>query len=910
MIILVDNVIKMYDDPITLYFDYMMYVSNRIRTFEILSTSDKSIQEYLTSLKVNGDYVLGKFGPKTFRYIVWDGKRYGPAFSANNEKIFRNNRCTNLSKSENNGKLRLHRSMPDLRNNNLNSGNNISTRSETFHIVPIFNSTGIERSKFVKLWSVVKEAQNHFKLPHEIGIDPIKDLVRILKSAIKHFPSSEIPCYNNDNDFGWVLNYFLLSEDQANNIMVLFEKLKEDNKAFPIVSVSELISDLQMTVSTIKCSRFLKDSIPISQFSRYCILFKHNIFNSVPGSRKDLVLFWSKAWKEWIDTSDDEKKMKMLGSVSIHRNWADDEEMKLFIESSDGSEEEIDWFGDESFNRSMISPGHDSGLELIKESESEHTFTNEENDENYESLLMNDNVMKNFSQSTINCESDILIENDDVVESIVLSEEDHVIKNNQEIANDFSDKNREADFVPNEVLDDNEMGQSMDNDIMSYVSEDSETVISETLETKKNEQNNDNINDNYNENNENKENKESENDNERTIDSTKLAVEIKEDSFINPKLDSGITSISHDSAILNDENTVVNDGTMIAGNNNDDIDDNAEKVTITNNDKNNNKEINDEAENISLIDLHIDNEILKKPGTLTALLDESSSPSSPSSFGNFSEYDSESLTNSPRLTTILTREDTIPEKIDMFEKLSGNVPKHHKVLHHLLPNDEFSKNSLSDSERDSGISKKNLKHFVKRTDSGVVLELKELIENKPEIIQLKSVKLAKDVAKLEVPKSFKKGRSISEIFSALLDDNMKDLSISAEYKNKIVRPQDLYNRLKVESDKKWEQLSRKTKDKYYGAFLRKYDEAINKPELSNIDIGDILEIVKICIDFGDIQHRIVQYAINIVENQNGGDDSDLSDISSIKSFNGVSSNSMSRDNSLNSLRQKMRGSSP
>lgn len=302
-------------------------------------------------------------------------------------------------------------------------------------------------------------------------------------------------------------------------------------------------------------------------------------------------------------------------------------------------------------------------------------------------------------------------------------------------------------------------------------------------------------------------------------------------------------------------------------------------------------------------DLHFDADKFKEPGALTAVLDVSSTSSS----ACHSENEYEEVLSPAK--SVESRDESIPEKIEMFEKLGGHKPMQ-RHLHHTLSNEE-----ITFDKADGKNVKSILKPVTNRPDNGIVVQLKEFIENKPQLISLKSTE---DFITLETERkpamSIKKGRSISEIFAALLDDNMKDLSISAEYKNKIVRPQDLYNRIKIETDKPWDKLSRRTKERYYGAFLRKYDDTLNRPENCTVDIVDIFEIVKVCVDFDDVKHKIVRYAINIVENkeafvpkQNSDDGESDSDSLGIKNGNerrrcdGITSHELSSARSMNRI---------
>ena len=841
MIVLINDAIQVQNSPQELYYALLAHAAGRMTRFRILSTTATTVEEYLTQIDAKtihsntaGDYIRGRCGPEAFRDMVWNGQRYGPAFSGW-EKYANDVRTGGLH-------MRLH-----VRPSGSFYEPGISTKDDTTTVgifadedrsVPVVlfgssstsasASSSADRMNFAQIWRCVCAAQEHFKLPYEVSVGPVKQLVRVLKSAMKHFP------HVNDKDTlfdeTWVLKYFFMSAEQEQSVRSLLERMRAEHVPFPHVGVLDVIAEFQRGLLKIRTSRFLKDSTPISEFARYCLLVRHGVFAGVLGSRYDLPLFWREVCKDWDNANAEDRKKKMIGAVGVHRSWADDEEFKLFVESSDGSEEE-DLFAerDDDASGSM-------GLELINESEEEPiveettitTKTEMESEMEVQpaaipylepaiqsiqgmysagdgSVVINDDVTQPSSKDTTCFDSDLTAMDDETTnECDDQYEEKAAVVSGTKVLCAIpmkSDKNNAIiDIIegrPNDNINGDGDGDGDDNN---------------------NDNNNDNDNTNDNDN-------EGDDENEGEEYTTPLPVVRNTDS---------------------------------------DADANAGMDT-------------DSLVRINLMDLRLQTELLKRPGALTALLDESSSASSsviPSEYEN----ESESVENSPKLLNRMeSREETIPERIDRFEKLSGHAPKPHRYLHHYASSGDVRKEP-GDSGNGNGntgeILKKGLKHFVKRCDEGVVDELRALIETKPEIISLKSTKEANDHENdvkqpRDLLKTAKRGRSISEIFSALLDDNMKDLSSSAEYKNKIVRPQDLYNRMKVASDKTWEQMSRKTKEKYYGAFVRKYDDSINRPETCNIEMSDILEIVKVCIEFGDVHHRILQYAVNLVEAEEG-----------------------------------------
>lgn len=1012
MIVLLDNVLQAYDDPVLLFFHYMMYVSHDIATFQLLSTKETTIQEYLTSLSVSGDYLAGKFGPRDFRYIIWKNKRFGPAFGANNERF---QDYVNFENDNNTGKYLLsHKAMdrkflvvdnakvgsifglPSLpqKTEPLSSGSStFSDRSFGHNITPMLNASVIETERFLEIWEILSEAKMHFKLPHEIGVDPVRRLIRILRSALKHFP--RLDSEESFKDPYWVCDYFLLTEDQEKSIRHLIDRLRTERIGPPLVAISTLIAEFQQDIVEMKASRFLKDSIPVSEFARYCILVRHSIFSSKAGSRKDLILFWDEVWKEWLNSTDEERSKKMLGCAGVHRSWADDDEMRLFVESREGSEEE-ECFADDSFARSFTGGSQDGGLELIKESESEDTFV-----EGIDMTASSSKIKKlNYVDEPILSDSPPPLDTGstesfsrDIFDSVGAE----LRKNLVVPATSDGTKNELPSELDTEKLEDAKYQKECVNASANAHME--KTANAEIIEpdTKKPDISEDSFEVDGNTKNIEVRQlcatdgkipvaeltpilEQASLANRETVIIGDVSKQIIEDENLyrgeearesptSPPVEAELEEIcprnmplkeerevTVDNGILHtdipgllsevgvpskipeaddDELDSVNEITELGEN----IDETIQHTTFKDFSETSSKfklgesiapvpiELSDEVQTVyndtdagnansptvfGEFDLNTD--LYKQPGALTAVLDVSSSSSS----AGHSDNESEDMVSPAK--SVESRDESIPEKIEMFEKLGGHKPMQ-RHLHHTLSNEEIS------SDKEDGKNVKSiLKPVTNRPDNGIVYQLKEFIENKPELISLKSTE---DFIDSKVgPKSsgaIKKGRSISEIFAALLDDNMKDLSVSAEYRNTIVRPQDLYNRIKIETDKPWEKLSRRTKERYYGAFLRKYDDALNRPENCSMDIVDTFEIVKVCVDFDDVKHKIVKYAIDIVENkemfvqkQNSdeGNESDshgssIRSVNNRKSYDSITSNEfpsaktmnrVSSSRSLNSIR--------
>lgn len=879
-----DDVLYAYSEPSRLASDYALYISRQVKTFQLLSVKDLTIQEYLTSLNYSdNDFLCGKIGPEIFRKFLWNKNKncISPTLRDNLQRFY--------NVTDNNKKIQKHV------NNNLNDDYIIC-------LIPIDNLMN-----FYSLWNILKEIKKHFKLPYEISVEPVKKLSRILKSALKHLPKlSKNQLVSETN---WIFSYFLVNKEQEKNLKNLLDRFKTERINLPIFSIISLIYEFQSEIIKIKTSRFLKDSIPISEFARYCVLIRHSIFSNKSGSRHNLVLFWNEIWNEWENSTDEEKSKKMLDCGNIHRSWADDDELRLFVASSGGSEEETDLnFNDYLINSNTSS--QDSGLELISECEEENENFEVNNNDN------NKNNIDSFNETTI------------VEDSINLTKQSSSNDSDNSINSSIhTNINTTVSSLATEAIDDNEM--MIGDTVFDEISERLGTLEPESSPITKNESVKtiliDDVNDSLNLNdckfssslnNESYTlnglivNDENNSDNRKSLDFIESTIIESDDKInlnnFNPELTILDNDFNEKCDSINklNENFQHNDDFFsndleMEKANQTDIEDNIPDNTEIKSFNGLPKQYDLTGSPISITESYIEKEF-KQPGQLTAILDISSSESSRANSIGFNDIDSK-LESSP------SRSIEIPDKIELYEKLSGTVPKHLKHLHHTQSNEEFS---LKKTDQDEDV-KHILKPVAKRADTGTVLKLKNFIETKPELVSLKEVEKFDNFDKSKnQATSVRKGRSISEIFAALLDDNMKDLCNSAEYRNKVVRPQDLYNRIKIDTDKPWDKLSKRTKEKYYGAFLRKYDNELNRPEKLSLvlDVVDILELVKVCVDFGDVKHNIVKYAIHLVENlddlknSNSEDSSsEFGDTNSIHSIK-LNRNKGGSSRSLNNLR--------
>lgn len=844
MIVLINNIVYSYKDPAVLFYHYMLYLSHGIENFEVLSLTAFTIPEYLTTTSSSGDYITGKLGPSTLQNHLWSGNRYGPAWSSFTKwKV---------------------------------PSNDLSNKST---LIPLKSMANEEYTVLQKKWTTLLKAEKHFKLPSDIS-SATKNIIKTLRSAIDHSPKVSVGMKGYKY---WVLEHVIYNEEQKKVICQLIDDLDQRGLMFPFVSVCNILREFEDQIMCLKTSRFLKDSIPVSEFARYCLLVKGQIFKTTLGSKRDLNKFWKVAWNDWECMDENERKKKVVG-VSV-KSWADDDEMRLFIESE---EEDIGWDGSGNWNI------WGRQLEQIEEDIEEEEIEEEiEEEEKKEEILGNEEE----KAETIPDEKGEYIPE--------VKEKEQKEPDLDEIAgNDACDSEKEINTPINEEsTSEISMEKSMllpqDEDDMTVVEEDINGTISFAFKkgsydvfegtTEEEVNTEEGLQAGSNEN---------------------IAVEFMDIPKVEePELISGkivaTTSEPISKQTTSDENKKFQHI----------LDSNIDGVSNIN--ENSTKNLNGDFALDDAISLPFqimtaitppllsEDMDLMRPGTLTALLD------SPSSCGS-SRIDDEDYISSSSSIPYQSQPHhyqqqqplSLPEKIDKFEKLSGNITRRNFTIKR-VPNQSVQASPTYSSdyelEQESELTspeprnntvnkvKKVLRPFVKRAGPGVVDELKKLVELRPQIAipmtpsnSLNSLQKMKNSLSSEssdiTPKSYipspklkartesvRSHRSISSIFAALLDDNMRDLANSAEYRNKVVHPEDLYNRIKISTDKPWNMLSGKTKEKYYGAFLRRYETQIDNPHNCAPEVEDVVELVKVCTDFEDWKRGIVKYAIQLVE---------------------------------------------
>lgn len=717
MIVLVGDVLEAVDDPGDVF--ALMAGALVIGSgFSVVSWSHETVGEYLASLGIaKGDYLAGKVGPGALRKVVWRGQRLGPAWALNTERWWGR-------RAEKGVKSHHHSEVVDNRVFGYQTPAFVSVLGMC-GVLEGSESHGVGNGrKLYRTWTTMTDIRQHFKFPRELAVVPFKRIKRTLKTALKHGRPLGRTFVPLSNPY-WVFNHLFLGEHQREQLKTLIDALEVATIVFPFESVVDIIADFERTLLTLRASRFLKDSFPTSDFARYCLLVKNHVFATIPRSQRDLNVFWQEVCLLWEGLTPEERNRKMLNSLGAIRSWADDEEMRLFIGSSESDEEIVEW---------------DAGC---VEGDS---VSGESDEEAEEDQVSEEGTAWNTWNST------------DHLKRICEVEDEAACEGNSTIG-----------------------------------ARDETTLASQATDEE-------------------------------------LPCDAYDDMTSTPV-------------------TTPNAGTEACSTSGPEI---IQCETVPH-------ELPNNVEK-DIIAITID---FNKPGALTALLDSPSSCGS--SARDFSDDEFQLRPHTPR------RGLSLPEKIDKFEKLSGNVGRHFTINRRThspvesscgesfeLEHEEMEE-VRSTKKREVNKLKTTLKPVMQRATSSAVCELKQLVELRP---PSPDPGVGNSSGREEGTRGRSTKRSISSIFAALLDDNMRDLATSAEYRHKIVRPQDLYNRIKISSDKPWEVLSRKTKERYYQAFLRRYEGIVECLEEARVD--DIVEIVRVCGAFGDWRRPIVRYAVELV----------------------------------------------
>ncbi|GME77049.1 unnamed protein product [[Candida] boidinii] len=101
-----------------------------------------------------------------------------------------------------------------------------------------------------------------------------------------------------------------------------------------------------------------------------------------------------------------------------------------------------------------------------------------------------------------------------------------------------------------------------------------------------------------------------------------------------------------------------------------------------------------------------------------------------------------------------------------------------------------------------------------------------------------------------------KFKSLKQRMGDLLDVRLADLSHLSEFRDNIVKPNDLYERF-MENDKQWVDLTPRDRQPYYEAFKRKYINIIDDFDNDAYDDTLVEDVANVCYEFGDKNLDIV-----------------------------------------------------
>lgn len=112
-----------------------------------------------------------------------------------------------------------------------------------------------------------------------------------------------------------------------------------------------------------------------------------------------------------------------------------------------------------------------------------------------------------------------------------------------------------------------------------------------------------------------------------------------------------------------------------------------------------------------------------------------------------------------------------------------------------------------------------------------------------------------------------KFKSLKQRMGDLLDVRLADLSHLSEFRDNIVKPNDLYERF-MENDKQWVDLTPRDRQPYYEAFKRKYINIIDDFDNDAYDDTLVEDVANICYEFGDKNLDIVTSCLALSSNTN------------------------------------------
>ncbi|VEU19733.1 DEKNAAC100375 [Brettanomyces naardenensis] len=351
MIVCIDGLVYKITNPLRLVYYVVSWMLGRLEALYFISYLDKDYFAYLTGLQLRGDYLTGDIGPIMLRNSTY--KKLGPAFHACSKRAIS---CTSRALSSLSANGELQPTTADKRRRTITSDlsdgiflwkNIILPQWQPEH----FNST-MEMTSFDDgdaLVSVLREANEHFELPSECTTEPTKQLFKFLRKSLRagrrdkvlsrlflrrKIPDVSLNMNGNVYDSEWYQSHFIFTDEERQLLTKLLEEIRKDNILLPESVFKNMYRDYRDKLVHSKeteTKRLLKRASPLTDFSRFCILSRDRIFKMFPKTKKNFVLFWTVATRQWQSLLPIDNARRSFIACKPYQPYADTEELRRFL---------------------------------------------------------------------------------------------------------------------------------------------------------------------------------------------------------------------------------------------------------------------------------------------------------------------------------------------------------------------------------------------------------------------------------------------------------------------------------------------------------------------------------------------------------------------------------------------------
>ncbi|QPG76607.1 hypothetical protein FOA43_003999 [Brettanomyces nanus] len=900
------------------------WILGKLEALYFITYLDSDYFAYLTGLELKGDYLTGDLGPVMLRCSSY--KKLGPAFQASSrrsvpcpfDKTYKSLFCVELAQ-------------PGCRSSSTRS---LSERPRSSIWSAIFTSQPTEfisdAAKVTKnsnsddLLPTLREAKNHFDLPSECTTVPAKRILKALKKSLrtgrrKKFlsgilitkkppqspelsealepsvePRGEGPTVYDEE---WYRSHFIFSPTEEHQLTKILNDIRKNKIPLPENMYTEMYREYLNNIShsrDLETKRFLTKASPLTDFSRFCILYKEKIFDQFPKTKKSLVLFWTIATRQWQSLSLTERSRRNFISCKPYQPYADSEELKRFLmyssEDSDGCDIDstlVDMSFDLNIKAAKLETGDDSSRQPLvnitnssgKSKRNHKEISNSKECKNEENDIAKSNVSKEEVKQNINDAKSAENEHIDNSKNTNNDGAGSSCHEGEESTKGTNDDDSERDYKPNfETCTGEDTRIHPDSPKLEVIT--SGMIYEE--EIKDEESSNDNSSSISGNAEKAKSSSHDETSNFSVI--TPIKTEIVQvtsssggDTTLNENLEyvlgeSGISCLPKDSAFAD-----VPEFTESSP-----IQHNTSRSTI------NGLTFDDSSRDINRTYINLRNNLVdvnKGEDDLRSIITGRSEHDEDDTFGSkivkslplvrlkrfFAPLHHQVQSVDADVKELLLEADkatSVPEKVNKYEKIIGIQPGRNGSMGSYFgwasagEACEGNGSTLGKHRKQSHPRRQRSLNLAKSLDSATLQKLYRE-HNEEELYSGRDL-LRHHIEKYKRTKEAEfygnRNRSLRDRLNDLLDDRMMDMANAAEFRHKMIHPRDLYGQFLSSRVKPWNTISSMEKEPYYDAFKRQYYWVIFHPDPE--EQGDLMfDVAETCLEFGEPSLPVVARSV-------------------------------------------------